>query len=114
MATVRIATIDEVNTDEDLKRYFAYMRKLIALLIRELAHAAGDLSAVLKAYDRKAGRRRRGKVVRPLALAAGVLVLVSKYITTAAKRFEVEYQPEIDSRRRGAHRRRDRTFTFGG
>lgn len=108
---VRIRTIDDVANDEQLKDMLKTFRQTVTLLCREFAHAAADLSAMLRVYDQKAGRKRRGKVVRPLALAAAVLVLVSRYVTLCAKRFEVEYAEEIAAHRRRA--RQPRRFRFG-
>jgi hypothetical protein len=109
---MRIMTIDDVENDEDLKRYYNYQRKLITFLAREFANTAAELSAMLKAHDERAGKKRRGKVVRPMALAAGVLILVSKYVTLSSRRFAVEYQPEIDNNRRRP-RRGAKTMNFG-
>jgi hypothetical protein len=113
VSTLRIMTIDDVETDEDLKRYYSYNRKLITMLAREFANTAAELSAMLKAHDERAGVKRRGKVVRPMALAAGVLILVSKYVTLSSRRFAAEYQPEIDNNRRRPQRGR-KTMNFGG
>jgi hypothetical protein len=107
-------TIDDVETDEDLKRYYAYNRKLITFLAREFANTAAELAAMLKAHDEAAGQKRRGKVVRPIALASGVLILVAKYVTLSARRFETEYQPEIDANRRGRRRTNRRSMDFRG
>lgn len=114
IGTLRVMTIDDVQTDEDLKRYYAYNRKLVTFLAREFANTAAELAAMLKAHDEKAGKKRRGKVVRPMALAAGVLILVARYVTLSCRRFEVEYQPEIQANRRGRARRGRRTMDFGG
>jgi hypothetical protein len=115
VSTLRIMTIDDVQNDEDLKQYYAYNRKLVTFLAREFANTAAELSAMLKAHDERApgGKKRRGKVVRPMALAAGVLILVSKYITLSSRRFATEYQQEIEANRRRPTRGR-RNFTFGG
>jgi hypothetical protein len=112
VSTMRIMTIDDVQNDEDLKQYYAYNRKLVTFLAREFANTAAELSAMLKAHDEKAGKKRRGKVVRPMALAAGVLILVSKYVTLSSRRFATEYQPEIEANRRRPQRAR-RNFNFG-
>jgi hypothetical protein len=106
-------TIDDVQTDEDLKRYFAYNRKLVVFLAREFANTAAELAAMLKAHDERSGKKRRGKVVRPMALAAGVLILVGKYVTLSSRRFATEYQQEIESNRRRPQRGR-KTMNFGG
>jgi hypothetical protein len=110
--TPRVWTIDDVQNDEDLRRYFRNQRKLITWLAREYASTAAQLSAMLKAHDDRARKRRRGRVVRPMALAAGVLILISKYLTASAKRFEVEYHDEIKASGRRV-RRTDRTIHFG-
>lgn len=110
---LRVMTIDDVQTDEDLKRYYAYNRKLVVFLAREFANTAAELSAMLKAHDERSGKKRRGKVVRPIALAAAVLILVGKYVTLSARRFETEYQPEIEGNRRRKPRGR-RSMDFGG
>jgi hypothetical protein len=47
-----------------------------------------------------------------MALAARVLILVSKYITLSARRFETEYQAEIEGNRRRP-RARARSMNFG-
>jgi hypothetical protein len=96
MPTIRVMTIADVHNDQDLKDYYKYNRKMMTYLAREYAATAAELGAMLKAHDQRYGKKRRGKVVRPLALAAGVLVLVSRYITLSAKRFDVEYAPELD------------------
>lgn len=113
MSTLRVMTIDDVQTDEDLKQYYAYNRKLVVFLAREFANTAAELSAMLKAHDERAGVKRRGKIVRPMALAAGVLILVGKYVTLSARRFEREYQQEIEHNRRRPQRGR-KTMNFGG
>jgi hypothetical protein len=113
VSTVRVMTIDDVQTDEDLQKYYAYNRKLLVFLAREFANTAAELSAMLKAHDERAGKKRRGKVVRPMALAAGVLILVGKYVTLSSRRFKLEYQPEIDANKRRPTRTR-RSMNFGG
>jgi hypothetical protein len=111
-ATPRVFTIDDVQNDEDLRRYFANNRKLITWLAREYANSAAGLSAMLKPHDQRSRKKRRSKVVRPMALAAAVLILISKYLTLAAKRFEVEYREEIQASGRKP-RRTNRTMNFG-
>lgn len=112
---VRIWTIDDVENDEDLLRYYSFLRKMMLSFARELANNAAELNAMLKAHDKRAGVKRRHKVVRPMGVAAGVLILVCRYITLSSKRFQVEYQPEIDAGR-GTRKPRtgNRTIRFGG
>jgi hypothetical protein len=113
MPAIRVIPMDDVHNDEDLIAYFRYFIKLIAAMAREFASAAAVLSAMLRAYDEKAGKRgRRRKVVRPLALAAGVMVLVSKYLALSARRFQVEYAEEIAAAKR-PRRQSSRSFRFG-
>lgn len=113
MSTMRIMTIDDVENDEDLKRYFAYNRKLIVFMAREFANTAAELSAMLKAHDDRSGKKRRGKVVRPMALASGVLILVSKYVTLSSRRFKLEYAEEIESANRRRPQRGRKSMNFG-
>jgi hypothetical protein len=113
VSTLRVMTIDDVQTDEDLKQYYRYNRKLVVFLAREFANTAAELSAMLKVHDERSGKKRRGKVVRPMALAAGVLILIGKYVTLSARRFEREYDQEINSNRRRPQRGR-KTMNFGG
>jgi hypothetical protein len=113
VSTLRIMTIDDVENDEDLKRYYAYNRKLIVFIAREFANTAAELSAMLKAHDERSGRKRRGKVVRPMALASGVLILVSKYVTLSSRRFKAEYAEEIDSANRRRPQRGRKSMNFG-
>lgn len=110
--SLRVMTIDDVNTDEDLKRFFKTTRSIVNALSMMLALAAATLKAMLKDYDKKAGKRRRGKVARPLALAAGTLILVSKFLTLAARRFDQEYNEEIAAS--GRRRQQSRRIRFGG
>lgn len=111
--SVRIMTIEDVTTDDDLLNYYRYTRRLAHSLAREFAATAADLSAMLKAHDKRSGRRRRGKVVRPMALAAGVMMLIARYIALSAKRFQVEYQPEIEANKRRRPSPSGRTIRFG-
>jgi hypothetical protein len=115
MRIVRIATIDDVENDEDLIKFLNNQRKIMLAFAREYANCAAELSAMLKAHDKKSGVRRRHKVVRPIGLAAAVMILICRYMTLASRRFQVEYQPEIDFHRgRGARRPGNRTMKFGG
>lgn len=120
MTTIRLPEIQDVEDDVDLLLHIKQTRKACGKFARELANTAGDLSAMLKAYDEAAKKRgRRKKVIRPLALAAGVMILVSKYLALTGRRFTVEYAEEIAAaravrkgpRRRQAARRR---FRFTG
>ncbi|MEV6967603.1 hypothetical protein AB0M47_21110 [Hamadaea sp. NPDC051192] len=113
MRIVRIATIDDVQTDEDLIKFFQYQRKLMLMFAREYANTAAELSAMLKAHDKRAKVRRRHKVVRPLGLAAAVMMLICRYVTLAARRFQVEYQAEIQAANRRTSRAGNKTITFG-
>lgn len=113
MSTLRVMTIDDVQTDEDLAKYYAYNRKLVVFLAREFANTAAELSAMLKAHDERSGKKRRGKVVRPMALASGVLILVGKYVTLSSRRFKTEYADEIESANRRRPQRGRRSMNFG-
>lgn len=97
---VRVPTIDDVRTDADLVRLFQLHKRNINWLCHELALTAATIKAMLRDADRKAGKRRAARVSRPVALAAGVLVLVSKYMAVAARRFTTEYAEEIGHERR--------------
>lgn len=110
--SIRVMTMDDVNHDADLKRFLKTMRNMANALSMVFAQAAADLSAMLKDYDKRAGRARRGRVTRPLALAAGAMILVSRLLTLAATRFEREYHAEITAS--GRRRRESRRFTFTG
>jgi hypothetical protein len=110
--SVRVMTMDDVNTDEDLKRFLKTMRAMANALSMVFALAASQLGAMLKDYDKRAGKNRRGRISRPLALAAGAMVLVSKLLTLAARRFDQEYHNEIVAS--GRRRREARRFRFGG
>lgn len=111
---VRVPTIDDVETDEDLIHYFNHQRKMMMIYAREYASTAADLSAMLKAHDKRSGVKRRHKVTRPVALAAAVMLLVGRYMALAAKRFRLEYQPEIEAARGRVRRAGNRTMKFGG
>lgn len=111
--TIRIMTIDDVETDEDLLQYFQYMRKLIIQLMREWANASSELSAMLKVHDDRAQAKRRGRVIRPLALAAGLCLVVGRYMTLASRRFKTEYAPEIEMNKNRRRRVSARTIKFG-
>ncbi|NUR59424.1 MAG: hypothetical protein HOV87_12260 [Catenulispora sp.] len=110
---IRIATIDDVETDEDLVKFLQYNRKMMLVFAREYASSAAELGAMLKVHDKRSGVRRRHKVVRPIALAAGVMILICRYMSLAAKRFQVEYAPEIEAAGRRS-RTGNRTIRFGG
>lgn len=113
MALVRIMQIDDVETDEDLKRWYAQNRKAMNYFVREFASAAPQLAAMLKPHDERAGLKRRSKVVRPIALAAAVMILIAKYLTLSARRFETEYSTELRASRRRSPQPR-RSMKFGG
>jgi uncharacterized membrane protein len=109
---LKVMTIDDVVNDEDLKRYFEYNRKTINFFAYQFAVAAASLKAMLKDHDKRAGRNRRAKVARPLALAAGIMVLVAKYLALSARRFDQEYATERQAA--GRQRRAARSMRFGG
>lgn len=109
---LRVMTIDDVVNDQDLMRYYEHNRKMINFFGYQLAVSAAALKAMLRDSDKRSGLNRRAKVARPLALAAGLMVLVAKYIALSARRFETEYAPE--RRAAGRHRQRARSMRFGG
>jgi len=111
--SIRVMTMDDVQTDADLRRFLKTMRDMSNAVSMVFALAAADITAMLKDYDKRAGRNRRGRIARPLALAAGSMVLVSKLLTLAGRRFDQEYEQEIAASGRRRHESR-RTFHFTG
>ena len=110
-ANLRIMVIDDVTSDADLKRYYEHNRKLINFFCLQFALTAAQLKAMLREHDKRSGQHRAASVARPIALAAGIMVLVSKYLALSARRFELKYQPELQAA--GRARRRSRTLNFG-
>lgn len=111
--TLRVMVIDDVTTDDDLKRYYEHNRKVANFFAFQFALAASSLRAMLREHDKRTGRRgRAARVARPMALAAGIMTLVAKYLALSAKRFEMEYAEEL--RAAGRPRTKARTMKFGG
>lgn len=117
MSVVRIPNFENIENDEDFVRYLRQQRKMFAKAARELASAAANTAGILKAYDKASGKRRRGRVVRPMILAAAAATLICRYMALAASRFKVEYAEEIASGKRMRRQRRQpvrrRTNGFG-
>lgn len=110
-ANLRIMIIDDVTSDADLKRYYEHNRKMVNFFCLQFALAASQLKAMLREHDKRSGQHRAASVARPLALAAGIMVLVSKYLALSARRFDQKYQAELVAA--GRAKRRNRTLNFG-
>lgn len=109
---LRLMVIDDVTTDADLKSWYEHNRKTINFFCLQFALAAAQIKAMLREHDRRSGHARAAAVALPIALAAGVMVLVSKYLALSARRFDQRYQPELSAA--GRKPARNRTLHFGG
>jgi hypothetical protein len=107
---VPMPIIDDVTSDDELIAFFNVYRKTFNILGYQAALASAQIKAMLRAHDKRSRNRRAHKVARPMALLAGVMVAAAKLCALAAKRFQIEYAPEIGASRQS---RRGRTMNFG-
>jgi hypothetical protein len=71
----------------------------------EYAVMSAALTAMLKDADKRAGQNRRRKVARPLRMAAGTMVLVSRQLALVERRFRELYGVELGAQKRRTTRR---------
>jgi hypothetical protein len=105
MITVRIPTSDDVSSDVDLANYIRANMQILARLGWEYAVMSAVVRSMLKDADKVAGKRRRFKVARPLAMAAGTLALASAQVNLVNRRFREAYAAELQASRTHTRRR---------
>lgn len=114
MATMQLRTVNEIENDNDVVDALKNNKRVCNTLAAHFAAFAGELGGALAVYDRQAGRRRRAKVTRRLAVAAGLQVLAARAMVAADRAFRTEYEPEISAARgRGPRRPRTSRVRFG-
>lgn len=107
---VRVPTSDDIATDADLARYIRAHMQIVNRLGYEYALMGAALRAMLKDADKAAQRNRRGRVARPLSMAAGTMILASRQLALVDRRFRESYAAEQQASRRRSQRRSQMGF----
>lgn len=105
--TVRIMIVDDVNTDQDMYRYFDGYRKLDNYLGYQKALAATQIKSMLRALDRAKGQRRAHRISRLQSLAAAAYVLAAKLEAASHARLRTLYEEDFAMLRMAAKTRRN-------
>lgn len=117
MTTIRLPDVDEITSDEDLKRWLEHNRKVMNFIGWYLANSASVIKGILKTQDKRVGGQKRAhQVSRPIAIAAGSFVVLARLFAVAHRRFTDLYGPDIRAARaaRGRQRRETpRSIRFG-
>lgn len=94
-AVIRIMTSDDIHTDADLARYIRQHQQILNRLGYEYAVGSAVVRSMLKDADKRAGQRRRYRVARPLAFAAGSMILGARQLALVDRRFREAYANEL-------------------
>lgn len=114
MAHMQVRTVNEIETDADFLEGLQNNRRVLNALAAHFGTLASEIGAALSVYDRAAGRKRKGRTTRRIAVAAGLMVLAGRALRTADRSFRVDYKPEIDAARGRARRQpRSSRMRFG-
>lgn len=105
---------DGITDNIVLLEWCEHSRRLLHAGALELGICASELEARLRSASRGpvgglSGRARARQVARPIQQASEALVIASRYIITAANRFQAVYLPELEA---VGHRPRRDEFRF--
>ncbi|TDB87202.1 hypothetical protein E1091_15920 [Micromonospora fluostatini] len=105
---------DAITDNVALLEWCENTRRVIHAGALELGIVASEIDARLRAVNPglvggMSGRARARQVARPIQQASESLVIASRYIVTAATRFQAVYLPELEA---AGHKPRRNDFRF--
>ncbi|MEV6801318.1 hypothetical protein AB0M91_23670 [Micromonospora rifamycinica] len=93
---------DALTDNVALLEWCEHSRRILHAGALELGICASELDARLRAISRgpvggMTGRARARQVARPIQQSSEALVIASRYMVTAASRFQAVYLPELEA-----------------